>query len=153
MEFNILPNKGLKKISFGISHLEVRKVFKQQPESFSRGDYPDFPYDYYEAEGAFFYYDADGHLEAIEFVRPARAQLSGVDLLSLRLDEAITTLSSLDTDVQKDADGAIAYGIGVGLYAPLASDDAAASIESVIAFRPDITMKIKSKCSAYKPAA
>jgi hypothetical protein len=84
----------------------------------------------------FFYYDSDGRLDAAEFTRPSRPIVKNRDLLGLAYGEAVAFLVSLDTQVEKQADGAIAYQLGVSIYAPLAKDDASAPVETVLVFRP-----------------
>ncbi|MGN6820464.1 MAG: hypothetical protein ACTHJR_17535 [Sphingomonas sp.] len=136
MEFQISPLKGVDDIEFGAAPADVRRHFDSQPKSFKRTPQDAFPCDYFESQGVFFYYDGDGRLEAVEFASPARPSVEKLNLLGLGLDEATAALSGLDSEVEKEADGAIAYQLGVSIYAPLAKENPAAPVESVLAFRP-----------------
>jgi hypothetical protein len=136
MEFQISPLKGVDSIEFGMAPSDVRRHFDSEPKSFKRTPQDAFPCDYFESEGVFFYYDREGHLEAVEFASPAQPSVENLRLLGLGLDQATTVLSRFDSEVEKEADGAIAYQLGVSVYAPLAKDNPAASVESVLAFRP-----------------
>lgn len=134
--FLILPLKGVGEIRFGMSPDEVRGRIGAAFRSFMRSPQASFPCDYFADVGAFCYYDSDGRLEAIEFSPPARPTIQGVELLGLGFEAAQNALSALDNQVENEIDGAIAYKVGVSIYAPLAKDDPAAPVESVLAFRP-----------------
>ena len=134
-DFNISPLHGAGPVTFGMSTTEVRAKMPSAPKSFRRTPQASFPCDYFEAEGVFFYYDADGRLEAAEFVPPSRPSLENQPLIGLRYREAVEALSRPGARLEQDSDGAIAHGLGVGVYAPLAKDDPGAPVESVIVFR------------------
>ena len=135
MEFPISPLKGIGDIDFGMKPEEVRVRIRSDPKSFKRSPHSSFPCDYFESEGSFFYYDADGRLEAAEFAAPAQPTIENFSLLGLGLDVATAILSRLDPGVEREGDGAIAYQLGISIYAPLAKDDPSAPVESVLAFR------------------
>jgi hypothetical protein len=136
MQFSIMPMKGVNQIQFDMTPIEVRALMPSEPRSFMRAPQDPHPTDYFEAEGAFFYYDAGGHLEAVEFTLPAQPTIANLNLLGFKFGEALAALSNLDTQVRKQVDGAIAYQLGISIYAPLAKDDATAPVETVVAFRP-----------------
>jgi hypothetical protein len=136
MEFRISPLEGVGDIKFGMSPDDVRKHFRSAPKSFKRTSKDTFPCDHFELEGLFCYYDGDGHLEAIEFGSPAQPSVANLNLLGLGLDVATAALANFDSEVESEVDGAIAYQLGVSIYAPLAKEDASASVESLLAFRP-----------------
>lgn len=136
MLFNIAPLRGVGNIEFNSPREEVRRLVNAPLQSFKRSFDDPFPCDYYRAMGAFFYYDVEDRLEAIEFAAPARPTVGGLELLGLGFDEACASLRTLDSDVRQEIDGAIAPHLGVSVYAPLAKDDPAAPVESVLAFRP-----------------
>lgn len=136
MEFRISPLKGVDSIAFGATPDDVRSRFTSEPKTFKRTPQDSFPCDYFESEGVFFYYDGDARLEAVEFALPAQPLIENLNLLGLGLDNATAVLSRLDSEVEKEADGAIAYQLGVSIYAPLAKDNIGAPVESVLAFRP-----------------
>jgi hypothetical protein len=135
-EFRIWPLKGVDSIEFGMARDDVRSRFGSEPKSFKRSSRDTFPCDYFASDGVFFYYDDDGHLEAVEFALPAQPSVENLKLLGLGLDVAMAALSGLDSEVKKESDGAIAYQLGVSIWAPLAKDDVAAPVETVLAFRP-----------------
>jgi len=136
MEFQISPLKGIDSIEFGMAPADVRRHFDDEPKSFKRTPQDSFPCDYFESQGVFFYYDGEGRLEAVEFASPAQPSVEKLNLLGLGLDEATAALSGLDSEVEKEVDGAIAYQLGVSIYAPLAKENPSAPVESVLAFRP-----------------
>lgn len=136
MKFQISSLKGVNGIEFGMSRNEVRRHFDSQPRSFMRSPQDSSPCDYFESQGVFFYYDGVGHLEAVEFASPAQPSVENLKLLGMGLDEATAALSGFDSEVEKEPDGAVAYQLGVSIYAPLAKENPAAPVESVLAFRP-----------------
>lgn len=135
MSFEINPFKGVGRILFGMSPEDVRSRMSGEFRSFKRSPQASFPCDYFAEYGIFFYYDASGLLEAIEFAGPSRPTVSGLDLLNLSFEQAVTKLTALDQNVESEDDGAIAYQLGVSVYAPMAKDNIAAPVESVLAFR------------------
>src|SRR5450432_1996097 len=135
MQFAISPLKGVGDAEFGMSPDEVRARFGTNFRSFKRSPQAASPCDYFEQLGAFFYYDAESRLEAVEFAPPARPTVAGEELLGLHFEEACASLRALDRHVEQELDGAIARRLGVSIYAPLARDAPAATVESVLAFR------------------
>ncbi len=136
MELRILPLKGVGNIEFGMSQEQVRGRIGDGFRSFKRTPQASLPCDYFEELGAFFYYDSEGRLEAVEFAPPARPTVAGVELLGLGFNEALAKLRVMDSQVEKEVDGAIAYQAGISIYAPLAKNNPTAPVESVLAFRP-----------------
>jgi hypothetical protein len=135
MNYVIDPYKGVGKVKFGMNPKQVRSIVQNRFELFKRFDEEAFPSDYFPEEHAFFYYDASGLLEAIEFAPPARPTIDGLDLFGLTFGQAVTKLALLDDSVKEDVDGAIAHRLGVSIWAPLKKDDRNAPVESVLAFR------------------
>jgi len=135
MNYVIDPLKGVDGIQFGMTPEHVRSRMKADFQSFKRSPQASFPCDYFPGSGTFFYYDASGLLEAVEFAAPARPTVSGVDLMNLTFEQAIKELTALDQRVETEPDGAIAYELGISIYAPLAKDNGNAPVESVVAFR------------------
>lgn len=136
MNFSILPLEGVGEIKFGMSPDDVRKHIGNRFRSFKRSPLDSFPSDYFEHIGTFFYYDSNGRLEAIEFAPPAQPTIEGVNLLGLSFEAAKKLLSNLDDQIGEETDSVIAYQKGVSIWAPLAKDNPAAAVESVVAFRP-----------------
>lgn len=122
-------------VKFGMNPQEVRCIIGADFKSFERTPQTAFPSDYYEALGLFFYYDPTGVLEAIEFATPAKPNVCGIELIGRELIELVSELSPLDQDIGTDVDGAIANGIGVSVWAPLAEDDGRRRVTSALAFR------------------
>lgn len=135
MNYVIHPFRGVGSIEFGMTPEDVRDHMRTDFKSFKRTPQVAFPSDYFPSDGTFFYYNASGLLEAIEFAAPARPTVSGLDLLNLTFGQAVTKLSTLDNYVEEKIDGAIAHNLGVSVYAPLAKDDRNVPVESVLAFR------------------
>lgn len=136
MQIVISPLKGVGDVEFGMPQHKVRGLVGGNVRSFKRTPQDLFPCDYFKDIGAFFYYDSEGRLEAVEFASPARPTVAGTELIGLSFDKACASLDVLDSQVVREVDGAIAYQLGVGIYAPLAKDNPEAPVESVIAFRP-----------------
>lgn len=136
MEFPISPLRGVGRIEFGMKPDEVRSAIGANPKSFKRSPQAPYPCDYFESEGAFFYYDSDGRLEAAEFAFPAQPIVENLSLLGMKFEDATAALAGLDTQIEREIDSVIAYQLGVSIYAPLAKDEPKSLVESVIAFRP-----------------
>jgi hypothetical protein len=135
MEFAISPLEGVGDLEFGMPRNEVRRLLGDFL-SFERSPEASTPCDHFKDLGAFCYYDAEDLLEAMEFAPPARPMVAGMNLLGLGFDEACATLRAADSHVDEERDGAIARHLGVSVWAPLAKDNPAAPVESVLAFRP-----------------
>jgi hypothetical protein len=135
MNYEIHPLKGVGEIEFGMSPEAVRAQLDADFQSFKRSAQAAYPCDYFPSLNAFFYYDASGLLEAIEFASPARPTVSGIELMSLPFEQAIAKLAAMDKHAEIETDGAIAYQLGISIYAPLAKDKGDAPVESVLAFR------------------
>lgn len=131
----IAPLRGVGNVQFGMAQKEVRDTVGGKFQSFKRTPQASFPCDYFEELGTFFYYDSAGRLDAVEFARPARPVVAGVELLGLSFSKARAHLRALDNQVEEEIDGAIAYQLGVSIHAPLAKTNPAAPVESLIAFR------------------
>jgi hypothetical protein len=136
MKFSIFPLKGVNQIKFSMTFGEVRALMGSEPKSFKKGPQDTFPTDYFDSEGVFFFYDGDGRLEAAEFAQPAQPIVADLNILGLGFGEALAILTSLDNHVEKQVDGAIAYQLGISIYAPLAKGDMTAPVETVLVFRP-----------------
>ena len=135
MEYEITPFEGVGPIKFGMTPEEVQRTLGKVPTTFMRTPQAAFPCDYFQSVGAFCYYDSDGALEAVEFGHPARPLLAALSLLGSPMNKALATLSQLDPTLAVEADGAIAYQLGVSIFAPHLKDNEAANVESLLAFR------------------
>jgi hypothetical protein len=126
---------GVGIVKFGMNPEQVRMIIGSRFKLFKRFAEEPFPSDYFPEEHAFFYYDASGLLEAIEFAPPARPTINGLDLFSLTFGQAVTKLAVLDDTLKEGVDGAIAHRLGVSIWAPSAKYDRNAPVESVLAFQ------------------
>ena len=135
MNYVIDPFRGVGGIEFGMAPKDVRSRMGADFRLFKRTPEVEVPSDYFPKDGVFFYYDASGLLEAIEFAGPARPTVNGLDLLNLAFEKAVTKLAVLDKYIEEDADGAIAHHLGVSLYVPLLKDDRNAPVRGILAFR------------------
>jgi len=136
MQLTIMPLKGVGDVKFGMSAEEVRSVIGANFRSFKRSAQAAFPCDHFPELSAFFYYDFEGRLEAVEFAAPAEPVVAGVKLLGFGFEDTCTTLRGLDEQTKKEVDSAVAYQLGISIYAPSAKNNPAAVVESVLAFRP-----------------
>jgi hypothetical protein len=136
MQIIISPLRGAGNIEFGMPQEKVRELVGGKFRSFKRGSQDSIPCDYFMNICTFFYYDSERRLEAVEFASPARPTIAGMELLGLGFDEACANLEFLDSQLEREVDGAIAYRLGVSIYSPLAKNNPTAPVESVVAFRP-----------------
>ncbi len=135
MDYTIIPNEGVGSVRFNMSADEARAAIGLDYQSFKRSPLSASESDYFAEAATFFYYDADRKLEAIEFAPAVQPRLGGTELFGLNFKECSAYLAQLDEDVELEEDGAVAYRVGVSIYAPLAKDDEAAPVESVLVFR------------------
>jgi hypothetical protein len=134
-DFEIDPFEGMGDVKFGMTPQQVRRLLGNCFKSFKRTPQAAFPSDYYEAVGLFFNYDPTGVLEAIEFAAPANPTVRGIELIGRELIELMSELSRVDQHIETEVDGAIANGMGVSVWAPLAKDEVHARVDSALAFR------------------
>lgn len=137
MIFNIMTNRGINNIEFGMDSENVRRLMSAQWETGPwRNISPEFPTDWFRDMGVFAYYDAEGFLEAMEFHEPADVCLGGVNLLGLQYGEARSLLGGIDPHFSVDEEGADFRTLSIGLYVPDAGELAdKARIESVLVGR------------------
>lgn len=136
MDFQIRPLKGVGTFDFGLRPDEVQRQLRQyEPVSGKRSDSDAYPFDYFRELGVFFYYDAHGHLDAVEFAPPAKPNVNGLLMLGRSFGEVVGDLSAADNSVRTTVDSAIAHRLGVSIWVPFAKDDPDAPVESVLAFR------------------
>ncbi len=114
---------------------DIRRTLSVEPKSFLRTPQEVTPCDFFETYGAFCYYDASGRMEAVEFTGPAEVRLAEIKLLGMGFADAIAALVQLDPELDVETDGAIAFALGVSIYAPLAKNNPSAPIETVLVFR------------------
>lgn len=122
MDFVFHPLKGVNDLEFGMDELSVHQRMGIVPEKFRRGG-EKFPSDHYAAEGAFAYYDDEGHLEAFEVSRRSRALIGGVDILALPVRQALEFMQRLDPNAVIDRDGAISHKYSLAIWCPHLGDE------------------------------
>jgi len=135
MNFEILPLIGIGELKFGMDRGQVRRYLGERYRSFKRSPQSMSPCDYFEHLGVFCYYDSSDELEAVELALPACPSIDNRQLLGLGIATATRTLGSLSQNIQEEADGTTARDIGVSVHAPLAKENTAAPVESVLVFR------------------
>lgn len=114
--FEIVPLVSAGGIAFGSTVEEVRNHFRSPFRSFQRVHGVGHPSDHFGTFGAFAYYDAAGHLTAMEFTaREARVLLDGIDLASLTLGEALLHFASQQP---RHHDGLEVRALQIGFWFP-----------------------------------
>jgi hypothetical protein len=135
MDFKIFPLKGVNEIKFGMHADLVHKIMRTIPDKFRRHD-EKFPSDHYIEEGAFCYYDDDGHLEAMEFTRPSRALLGKIDLLDLSFSQAADLLRKIDNEAIAGDEMITSERLSLSIWSPAGFDEADEPVGAVLAGRP-----------------
>lgn len=137
MDYTIHPLKGVNQIEFGVQAARVRQ---DMGTKYISGDFravsKEHPTDFFKDAGMFAYYDADGHLEAMEFASPGRVFLGGVNLLSMHFSQVMALLTKLDSHYSEDRAGACFRTLSIGIYAPRSIDEEDAPVEAVLVGRP-----------------
>lgn len=123
MRFEIHPLQGANSVEFGMVPSQVRKHMGPNFVLFKRGgsledDDGKHPSDYYENEGAFFYYDTQGNLEAIEFTDAAEVVVGGINFFDFLMRDAVIALQKIDPATLIQSDGAVSVRLGVALWTP-----------------------------------
>ena len=114
MDFELFPLKGANDIEFGMTADMVRERMTGTYSTYEPGHDGNLA-DMYHDIGAAFSYDQDGHLEACEFFRPARALLGGIDMLALTMPQVEAILKQLDpSTASTDTEGPTAYDLALG---------------------------------------
>jgi hypothetical protein len=135
MEFEVVLHHGVGPITFGMGPNFAREAMRVPFTSFNRTSQSAYPCDYFESAGCFVYYDANGTVEAVELANPARVILEGRNLLDESFGKLADFVLARDTDASLETDGITSVKLGLGAYAPLASEDPGSPSESVIIFR------------------
>jgi hypothetical protein len=135
MKLTIQPNVSAGPIEFGMSSVQVRKNINKAFKSFKRTPLSAHPCDYFEEEGIFVYYEADGRVEAVEFVEPAEPTFENKNLLTVSFAELVAFFEKRDESAEIDTTEFTSKLFGIGASAPLAKESPEKPAESVIAFR------------------
>lgn len=135
MTFTIKPHVSAGPIVFGMTPEQVRQAVNQPHKSFKRTPSSAYPCDFFQTEGVFVYYQADGHAEAVEFAEPAEPMLEGTNLLSIPFSELAALLQRQDATIELEATELTSKGVGIGAYAPEAEESPEKPAESVIVFK------------------
>lgn len=134
--FEIIPYERAGPVRFGMSRGEVSAALGTLPiEEFRRTAEAE-PTEVY-ADGAVqINYDGQGRCEAVEFADPkiVRPVIDGFGPLGEPYSEVESFLRQRDPQLDIDDAGLTSLKLGIGVYAPTATDRAEAPTESVIAF-------------------
>lgn len=135
MDFTIRPLKGANDIEFGMQAEVVQALMGAVPQKFRRHDEA-FPSDHFVEDGVFGYYDADGHLEAMEFSAPSRALLGAVDFLQLPFGEAASLLRQIDPEAETNKDMVTSKRFSIAIWSSAGFDEADEPVEAFLIGRP-----------------
>jgi len=131
----IRPHEGIGPLSFGMDSTAVRTVLGGAVRSFRKTPDAKTPTDAFDEHGIHVYYDEAGRCEAVEVSSPANPILQGQPLVGRPFSEVRQLLEQIDPDIQIDDTGLTAPSLGVGLFAPFASDSPEEPTEGVIVFK------------------
>jgi hypothetical protein len=124
MQFLAYPLRGVNDIEFGMSAEMVGERMTGELEIGDiRAKSKDHPTHFYPGEPVFFYFDADGHLEGVEFCEGADVRLGSINLLELPVREAIAVMKKLDADTVVDDQGAVSHRLSFGIWCPNIDDE------------------------------
>ena len=137
MLFTVFPLKAVNQIEFGMTAEIVReKMSGRLATGDIRARSKDHPTDYYQDEGAFFYYDEEGFLDAVEFASGANVILGGVRPLELPVGQAIAAMSKLDPNMIVDDEGAFSRRLSLGIWCPSIDEGDDEPVESFLVGKP-----------------
>jgi hypothetical protein len=114
---------------------QVRQVIGRPYKSFKRTPQSAHPCDFFQDEGIFVYYEADGKAEAVEFAQPAEPIFEGTNLLSIPFSELAALIQLRDRATEVETTELTSKAIGIGAYAPEAEESPEKPAESVIVFK------------------
>jgi hypothetical protein len=135
VKLDIVPNKGIGPIRFGMSRAEVRKFAPGVVSPFLKGPSAKLETDDL-GEGIHVYYGAGYICVAVEVGSPSQVFLDGAAILGQPFSVARVALTVHDPNPTIDDVGAESRLIGVGLYCPDLCDGATSPVEGVIVFEP-----------------
>jgi hypothetical protein len=135
MDYEIIPNIGAGRLSFGLSPDEVRLVLQSEVEEVEKSS-SGIPVDFFPLLGIFAYYKQPGVLEAVEFGGPASPTFKGRTLLEQPYSEMETWFRVQDPDLILNDAGFRSERLGIGLYAPAARREPRDPVKGVIVFEP-----------------
>lgn len=133
--YALAPEEVLGALRIGMMRAEIQAMLGPPSSTFRRSESSPSETDCYDATGAYVIYGPNGRCEAIEVAAPANVDLNGLLLVGSPFSDALMKLRSLAPDVEVDDTGAIAFSLGIGVYAPSALSDPAGPVESAIVFR------------------
>ena len=137
MDFTIYPLKGANAVEFGMRSAQVKRAMNAPCVSGDiRAVSKEFPTDFFEEAGVFAYYDVDGFLDALEFVRPSRPLLGKVNVFSLPFGQAAAMLARLDPEVVSEPDAVLSRQLSLSIWSPELPDGDHVPIESFLVGRP-----------------
>ena len=135
MILEIHPHVGIGALKLGASIGDLRRMIggpytttRKTPEAASATDT-------FEPLGIRVHYGSDGTCNGIEVSPPTRPHFMGRELMALPYRKVREWLSTLDPEMQSDEAGLISLELGLGVSAPKARENPAATAESVLVFK------------------
>lgn len=132
MRFPVEPYAGAGSVRLGMTIEDIQAALGQRAIMADQGG--ENPIATFPDIGVHAEIAADGHCSAIEFMAPAAPELNDHPLLGLPFAEVRNYLAAIDPGLEEDGSGLTAERVGVGLYAPMATDDPQRPAEGVIVF-------------------
>lgn len=133
MRLVLIPYESIGPIRFGMRRDEVRAAVPAAVRAFNKT--PTTFVDAFDDEGIYVYYDEQDLCDAVEVASPSVPILDGRILIGSPFSELRDWLQMRDSEVEVDNAGLTDFAIGLGLYAPSASDAPDEPVEAAIAFR------------------
>ena len=135
MDLLIRPYEGIGPLSFGMDSGTVRSVLGGTVRSFKKTPDAKVPTDAFDGHGIHVYDDDAGRCEAVEVASPATPILQDQPLIGRPFKELRHLLEQIDPKTEVDETGLTAPSLGIGLFAPFASDSPGEPVEGVIVFK------------------
>jgi hypothetical protein len=135
MDLLIRPHEGIGPIRFGMDSNAVRNILGGTVRSFRKTADAKAPTDAFDEYGMHVYYDDAGRCEAVEVASPGTPILHGQPLIGRPFEELRHMLEQIDPKAEVDDAGLTAPSLGIGVFAPFASDSPGEPVEGVIVFK------------------
>jgi hypothetical protein len=130
--WTVQPYVGVGPLRLGATRAELEQAVGVPCVPVDRG-YP-LPSAVFATAGVQAHFRADGLAEAFELMAPAVPELDGLRLLDIPYARVRSALQERDPGVVLAPDGLTSAQLGVGLYAPLATERPELPAEGVIVF-------------------
>jgi len=143
MKYMVTPLVGMSDLKFGMALADVRARMSGEFRTFDERVHRDGVdlkgvLDAYDGQGICFLYSPEHELEGISLFSPTHPILEGVDMLTLRMSEAIAMLRKVDPTLVVDGDNATSGRFSLGVNgSPDADDDEDALVYNFFFGRAD----------------